>query len=257
MAILPSSMLVQLSDIHFSGDKLLKLKNILPAKGLQQVLHHIENTIPGFKIFILTGDLVATPEPVLYQDLAAIFTALPYPVVAIPGNHDSLNMMEKYFFGQNITSKFFLSVENWLAIFLNSTHKGKVEHAGRIIQSDLDLLENTLAQHPNQNALIFLHHPPISFGAAWFRTILLENSEEFNAVLERFEQVKAILFGHAHTEYRLLRKKKLYLACPSTWAQIDHSEDNKVKFASTPPAYNSYQLCPDGSLSFMTHYCWK
>ncbi|KTD23383.1 3',5'-cyclic-nucleotide phosphodiesterase [Legionella lansingensis] len=248
--------LVQLSDLHFSGEKPLKNHPKLPAEGLANVLKHIETTIPEEKIIILTGDLVADPDPALYQELASIFRTLPHTVAAIPGNHDSFEMMKEHFFGYNISSKTVLSIGKWLNILLDSSHSGLVKHSGRIINSDLEMLENTLTQHPNQHILIFLHHPPIAFGSEKFKKIILENAADFNSIVQRFEQVKAVIFGHAHTEFSLLRQKILYLSCPSTWAQFDRSQDD-LFFMPTPSAYNSYRLYDDGSFLFMTHYCWS
>ncbi|KTD16238.1 metallophosphoesterase [Legionella jordanis] len=256
MITVPPTTLVQLSDIHYSGDNPLKGLNKLPAEGLQQVLKHLEENIPGDKTIILTGDLVDSPEPAFYEELASIFKSLPHKVLTIPGNHDSLEMMEKHLFGHNIFSSFSLTTENWLILLCDTNHPTQVEHAGRIISKDLQALEQALMAHPNQNALIFMHHPPVSFGAAWFKQIILENAAEFNSTIERFEQVKAIIFGHAHTEFSLLRQKKLYLGCPSTWIQFNHSLNEQLGFTAAPSAYMSYRLYRDGSLLFQTHYCW-
>ena len=39
---------------------------------------------------------------------------------------------------------------------------------------------------------------PLPTGAAWLDTMILGNAEEFFALLARFPQVKAVVFGHIH-----------------------------------------------------------
>ncbi|HXR02678.1 MAG TPA: phosphodiesterase, partial [Pseudomonas sp.] len=66
-------------------------------------------------------------------------------------------------------------------------------------------------------------------------------------VLERFPQVKALLWGHVHQEFDQLRQGVRLMASPSTCIQFaPQSEDFKLD--SRAPAYRWLRLHDDGQI---------
>ena len=67
------------------------------------------------------------------------------------------------------------------------------------------------------------------------------------AVLDRFEQVRAVLWGHVHQEIDQRRNGVRLIASPSTCIQFEPgSEDFKV--GEQAPGYRWLRLLPDGGL---------
>jgi Icc protein len=75
----------------------------------------------------------------------------------------------------------------------------------------------------------------------------LRNREALFAVLERFPQARAVLWGHVHQEIDRLHGSLRLLASPSTCIQFEPgSEDFKVD--ERAPGYRWLRLLPDGGL---------
>jgi Icc protein len=81
----------------------------------------------------------------------------------------------------------------------------------------------------------------------------LENAEEFFRVVERHDNVRAILWGHVHQVYEGRRKDVRLLATPSTCAQFVPRAD-EFAVDRRPPAYRTLELQSDGSL--LTEVVW-
>jgi Icc protein len=94
---------------------------------------------------------------------------------------------------------------------------------------------------------VCLHHNPVPIGCEWMNPIGLRNPDALFAVLERFPQVRAVLWGHVHQEYDQMRGDVRLLASPSTCIQFaPGSVDFKVD--TTAPGYRWLRLYDDGRL---------
>jgi 3',5'-cyclic-AMP phosphodiesterase len=78
-------------------------------------------------------------------------------------------------------------------------------------------------------------------------SIGLRNPEALFAVLDRFPQVRAVLWGHVHQEYDQLRNGVRLLASPSTCIQFA-PDSVEFKVDSTAPGYRWLRLHADGRL---------
>jgi Icc protein len=76
----------------------------------------------------------------------------------------------------------------------------------------------------------------------------LDNAAEFFAIIDRHPQVRGIVFGHVHQDYRAFRRDVLLLAAPSTCIQFKPRSD---LFALDPrtPGFRWFELYPDGRIS--------
>jgi Icc protein len=87
----------------------------------------------------------------------------------------------------------------------------------------------------------------VPVGSRWIDPIGVRNPEAFFAVLDRFPQVRAVLWGHIHQEYDQLRNGVRLLASPSTCVQFaPGSEEFQVD--KEAPGYRWLRLHADGSL---------
>lgn len=239
--------IIQITDLHFNlaGDDLARLN---------AVINHINNNIFGEKILILTGDLVSKKESSLYKRLAEIICTIGCDTYVIPGNHDNREILKNLFYGDRLFHNKELHAENWVSLLLDSSYPGKNLGSGMLPQSELDFLDKKLLDNKEKNALLFIHHPPILFGAKWFQNICLENVGKFDEIVKKHKNVRAIIFGHAHTQHSSCKNNILYVSAPSICFQFDHSVDDHTVTKNTNPGYNWYKLHKDGSLIFGTSY---
>ncbi len=248
--------ILQLSDLHLWEEKERLYHGRSPVKQLESAINAVNGLGCEEKIVILSGDLTSEPTPKAYQLLSKTLEKMNAPVYAIAGNHDNKEMMDHYLVGKNIRppSKI-IETSHWLLILLDSSPTGDTPASGKLIQSELDHLKTVLANNQaKKNVLIFLHHPPILFGSSWFKTVCLTNRNEFNAIIQNNPLIKAVIFGHAHTQYHAFINGILYICAPSTWRQYDHHINDRSVFNDMLGGYNWYELENDGRFSFGTYY---
>ena len=79
-------------------------------------------------------------------------------------------------------------------------------------------------------------------------SIGLQNQDDFWQVIDRFPQVKTVLWGHVHQEYDTFRNGVRLLATPSTCIQFTAGS---VKFSveEKSPGYRWFELMPNGEFS--------
>jgi 3',5'-cyclic-AMP phosphodiesterase len=246
--------IIQLTDLHFTGRYKDDGTISESYQRLNLVLSAIKSQIDEDTKIVLTGDLVTNPTPDLYVSLSSVFHAVQAEVFAVPGNHDSDEMMKKYFFGNNILDCDKFISENWILLFLDSSLPGKALGSGKLSEIALKKLHSDLDTFREKKVIIFIHHPAIEFGAKWFRRIKLENSQVFNHIINQYRSVKSVIFGHGHTQYVGLINDKAYICGPPIWKFFNHDNDVDLEYVEHSPGYNWYALHQDGSISFGTSY---
>lgn len=213
--------IVQLSDIHISLNK-NDYKNVNIVENFQKALNSGLNKSPD--LLIISGDLAFKfGKKEIYHWLKEELDQLTIPYLVIPGNHDSAEMMLSYFNKHLINNQFYynLSYNDHELIFLDS---------GRSIVSkeQCDWLLN-LDKKLDNNGYLFMHHPPILAGCKYMDTKYpLRNIPEFQQVLTKLNNIRAIFCGHYHiakvikdTDFNI----PVYL-CPSTWYEMNEESES-------------------------------
>jgi Icc protein len=138
-----------------------------------------------------------------------------------------------------------IDLGGWRVILLDSSVAGSV--AGHLASAQLELLERALSEAGERHVLVSLHHHPVSVGCRWLEPIGLLNAAALFAVLERYPQVRGLLWGHVHQELDQLRNGVRLLASPSTCVQFaPGSEEFQVDHEA--PGYRWLRLHADGCL---------
>ncbi len=118
---------------------------------------------------------------------------------------------------------------------------------GFLQDEQLQLLACSLSEAPERHHLVCFHHNPVPIGCPWMAAIGLRNPEALFAVLDRFPQARAVLWGHVHQEFDEIRNGVRLMASPSTCIQFEPgSEDFKV--GTQAPGYRWLRLLPDGQI---------
>jgi Icc protein len=73
----------------------------------------------------------------------------------------------------------------------------------------------------------------------------LRNPDDLLAVIDRYPQVKLVLFGHIHQAFSTTRAGVQYLGCPSTCVQFKPDQPD-FAIDQQPPGFLMLDLYPDG-----------
>ena len=237
-------LLVQLSDSHLFAETDGSLLGLNTAQSLQQVIDHVRAELPQADVLLGTGDLAQDASVEAYQHFRRATESLAATARWIPGNHDQLAHMREAAVQSRLLEPV-VDIGNWRIILLNSAVAH--ETAGYLEDDQLQRLAQSLSEAPERHHLVCLHHHPVSVGCQWLEPIGLRNAKDFWAVLDRYPQTKAVLWGHVHQPFDAQRNGVRLLATPSTCIQFaPASVDFKV--SSEAPGYRWMRLQPDGTV---------
>jgi Icc protein len=196
-----------------------------------------------FDLILVTGDLAQHPCTASYQRILNSLEATNTPCICLPGNHDDYELMQQIFSTGLVSCRKQLLFENWQLICLNSQIAGAP--GGRLSKQELLFLEDCLTDNPNHHALIAVHHHFLETKSAWMDTMMIENSQDFLAIISQFPQVKAITAGHIHQVLDITIDGLRVLGTPSTCFQFK-PESKTFSLDSTAPGYRLIKLYDNG-----------
>jgi Icc protein len=241
---------VQLTDQHLHGDPARSLRGVPTLPALHATLAAARQDILACDAILATGDLVQD-DAGGYPHFRAAFAPLGKPVLCIPGNHDDVPAMRAELSDAPFQFGGLFDAGNWRVVMLDSTLPK--ETRGELGADELQRLDAALAGAPQRHALVCLHHHPVAMRSRWLDTVGLTNSAEMFAVLSRYSQVRAVLFGHVHQALDQMRGPLRMLATPSTCSQFTPRSDD-FAIDNQPPAWRRLQLHADGRID--TEVVW-
>ena len=235
--------LLQITDTHLYAEPEKTLYGVNTRASLQQVLV-AARLHPKPDLVLATGDLVHDESPAGYQTLAAMLHTLDAPVAAIAGNHDGLKSL-RAIAGPNIRIGGMHTLTAWRIVLLNTHVAGKTD--GHLDADELQFLKTALTQSRGAHVLIALHHQPVAVGCAWLDRLGLNNADEFFDVLDRYQHVRGVLWGHVHQVFESERHGVRLMATPSTCAQF-LPDSSDFALDTRPPGMRRLTLHPDGHM---------
>lgn len=195
----------------------------------QDVIKSIK-TVPELDFVIFGGDLTDNDDNAL-GDLPLFLDSIEdvnFKYFAILGDRDAdlkkgLSKQDfSYEFRKNCFDKPELIywtqqlANNTLLIGLDTSIENKFE--GKLPTDELLWLDNTLKSNPDKFTIIVMHHPAFQEASAdktvW-KKYILENADEFLAVINKYPQVKLVLSGHHHNYAVKNLNGKLFISLPS------------------------------------------
>lgn len=239
-----SVLLVQLSDSHLFAEADGRLLGMNTRQSLEKVIESVLAEQPAVDLVLATGDLSQDGSVESYQAFRQLSAQIAAPARWLPGNHDELPQMAEAAQQSDFLEPV-IDIGQWRITLLDSAVPGSVP--GYLQDAQLQLLAQALSEAPQRHHLICLHHHPVSIDCAWMEPIGLRNPEALFAVLGRFPQVRAVLWGHIHQMFDQVREGVRLLASPSTCIQFaPGSEDFQLD--DLPPGYRWLRLHDDGRL---------
>ncbi|MCF5711189.1 MULTISPECIES: 3',5'-cyclic-AMP phosphodiesterase [Pseudomonas syringae group] len=239
-----SVLLVQLSDSHLFAKADGALLGMSTRDSLEKVVERVLAEQPQIDLVVASGDISQDGSVESYEAFRQISGKIAAPARWFAGNHDELPQMEHVAQRDGLLDPV-IDIGQWRITLLDSAVPGSVP--GFLAAGQLQLLEKSLSEAPDRHHLVCLHHHPVAIGCEWMAPIGLRNADALFAVLDRFAQVKAVLWGHVHQEFDEMRNGVRLLASPSTCIQFaPGSVDFKVD--TSAPGYRWLRLHDDGRL---------
>jgi 3',5'-cyclic-AMP phosphodiesterase len=235
---------LHLTDTHIAVDAAYALKGVEVRESLAQVLAHAGRQGRP-ELLLATGDLAQDGSEAAYRWLAGALEPAASRLAALAGNHDNPSLLAAV-----LPMPRQIQLDGWRIILLH-TAVPEAE-GGRLADSELTFLDQTLAAPP-MPTLIALHHPPLLLGSRWLDAIGLDNAGDFWRLVEHRQQMRAVLFGHAHQAFDAFRGAVRLLGTPSTCAQfLPYADDFALD--TLPPGYRTLALHANGQLETAVHY---
>jgi Icc protein len=236
---------LQITDPHLMADHDGALLGVRTRDSLDAVIAHARRDQAGPDLILATGDIAQDASEETYRLFADRLKVFDCGSAWIAGNHDDAQVLNCVASEMNAGSRH-LVVGGWQFVLLDSSVPGKV--CGQLPGSELAFLEKTLADNPDLPALIALHHHPVDIGSQWMSAIGLTNRDEFWRVVDRFPQVRTVLWGHIHQEYDEYRKGVRLLATPSTCIQFK-ARSERFSVEERAPGYRWFAMMPNGDFT--------
>lgn len=235
---------IQITDFHLKTTPGSLIWGVDIDAGLTAVLARIQEQHPTADFILATGDLVGD-EPDAYGRLRSFLEPLGLPVYCLPGNHDFPAVMGRVLCNGRVRKERHVIAGNWQFVLLDSSVPGTPD--GHLAYGELALLDTALALHPDLHTMVCLHHNPVPIHSPWLDPMMVSNGEALFEVLARYPQVRAVVWGHIHSEFNAWRGDIQLLGTPATCVQFKADQPD-VQVDTLPPGYRWFELYPDGSL---------
>ncbi|MEP5567332.1 MAG: 3',5'-cyclic-AMP phosphodiesterase [Halioglobus sp.] len=238
--------LVQITDTHLCAESGGTLLGMDTDRSLQLVIQQVLNERGTPDGVLCTGDLSDQGALQAYRRLITHLDKIPAPDFWLPGNHDDRNEMVTAISGSDRLSGE-LRARNWQIVLLSSQIPGEV--GGRLGAGELARLRSCLqaAEAQGLHSLICLHHQPVAIGSHWIDQQMVADADEFWAIIDSFNSVKGVLWGHVHQQIDERRGDIALMASPSSCVQFAPGSA-KFKADDKPPGYRWLELCSDGAI---------
>ena len=227
---------IQITDSHIDDDKLVM--GVDSQANLSAIVSVISQK--NYDALVISGDLAHNGTLVSYQILQNILDPIATKIYVLPGNHDDLSNLSQVFNKSYLCN---FTIDCWEVITIDSVQAGKV--SGRLSDEQLYSLSHEIRSSSAKYIVLCLHHPPVSMQSDWDDKMSLENPEDLFAVIDQYDNIKAVMWGHAHQSSEFNRNGVKLFSCPSTALQFN---------GSSSIGYNLYTLNDNGEIYCKTQW---
>jgi Icc protein len=138
-----------------------------------------------------------------------------------------------------------IEIAGWRVLMLNDWLAGS--DGGRFSAAELEFLDSELAAAGPAPVLICLHHQPVPIGSPWMDAMGLDNGPEFLDIIDSYNNVCGVIWGHIHQEFNSERNGVPLLGTPSTCVQFKPGTD-AYTVDPAAPGFRVLELLPGGKL---------
>jgi Icc protein len=234
---------VHITDTHIGPTLDTEVFRTNPAELYERLVRYI-SSLPFTPDFIVhTGDVASDPHEDAYALAGSIARPLSSPMFYVAGNHDSADLMWKYFSplcaglerspSGSFTYRFGLGEQNFIVVDASGS-EGGASH-GLVQGTDLAFVEEQLQRHASSS--IFIHFPLLPHDCPWSdESMLPDNGRALHELLvSHAKTVRGVFHGHLHRGVQLASQGILYSGAPSVCCQFtswptphDPGEDTSI-----------------------------
>jgi len=207
--------------MHFLSNKSDKLQGYCTYDAFSEVLAKLlEIGLGSSDLVFVTGDISQDESLESYRLALSQFEKIGADIYWIPGNHDDEYKLNLIFSAsKNMRRLRTLSTDHWDFISINTCRVGTDE--GHIEQHEMASFKRELAKSQNdkKNIVVVMHHHPVPVATPLMDECMLKNNQDFLNVLAGNSEIKLIICGHVHGDYKILLNDKFLETCPATCFQ--------------------------------------
>lgn len=244
-----STKIIQITDLHLNKSKEVITNGINTYNSAKKVLDTIKIKEKDADCLVLSGDLSNDYSQESYNNLMRLLQGFNLPIYLMSGNHDSPPLLKELSNKYDVHFKNFDSFNNW-GLFMFNTKKDN-SSSGILDNDELLYFDEILENNSYENIIVFLHHHPVLIGSPVMDTMVIENADLLLKRIKKSKKVKAISWGHVHTEYYETIGSVELFSTPSTCYQVKEKPKKFIVDNESLPGYRSIVLNNDGS--FNTH----
>lgn len=216
--------ILQISDFHLRGDGRKSFRVVDTQACLKTASAHLHSLRQKPDIMVITGDLADSGDERAYRLLKESLSDLPFPIFAVPGNHDRRDRMRSILAewcpAQPGTAPFLCcAVERDEARLLLVDSMAPGSHSGHAHETCMRWLDEELQARPGVPTLVFMHHPPFVTGMGAMDESY-ENISALADVIGRAPWVR-LCCGHMHRPIFTVWAGVPAMTAPSASMQID------------------------------------
>lgn len=236
-------LIAQISDLHIKRPGVLAYGQVDTAAALTRCVATLNAVRPRPELVVISGDLADTPMAEEYEHLNRLLAPLEIGFAAVPGNHDSRELMRaalpKGGYAQSTGALNSLHAIGPLdLVLLDSSVPGKPH--GELEAATLAWLDATLALSSTRPALLFLHHPPFVTGIHHMDAQNLRNAGALADILRRHPRARLVAAGHVHRAAltQFFGIPATICPAPNHAVALDLEESLPPSFKVEPPAFH-------------------
>jgi len=204
---------------------------------------------PEADALVLGGDLVDDASVAGYRWLNTRLTHIAIPVLAVAGNHEAPDIMQRELSCAVVHGQ--IELNEWRLLGLNSHVAGSA--AGQLGKTQLAALSQTLAAD-SRPTVLFVHHPGWSIGSPWQDAIGLHDRDALAGIIAKAPNVRALACGHAHQAQSVtLANEATGTLTASTMRQFAPGANSFAEAPEHAPGYRVLKLNNDATVSSIHH----
>lgn len=243
--------LAHISDLHIGQDRNDGgARASRRARDTVERLNRIDGDLDGV---LVTGDLADHGLPEEYEEVRELLALLRFPVLVCPGNHDDrtgflTSLLQEPHEDGAVNRVHRLG--GYTIAMCDSSIPCRDE--GLLDDDTLTWLDKVLSETEDP-ALVCFHHPPVELSIPFVDGIRLGESEGLADVVERHDNVAAVLCGHAHTGATTTFAGRPLVVAPGVVSTcvLPFESDALIDYG-LPPAVAFHFL--DGDRGLVTHF---
>jgi 3',5'-cyclic-AMP phosphodiesterase len=242
-------LIAQISDLHIKRPGELAYRRVDTAAALQRCIETLNRFAPRPDLVVISGDLVDTPLAAEYDHLKELLAPLEIQFAAVPGNHDTRELMRAALPGLGYAQRHgalnsVRKVGDADIVLLDSSVPGAAH--GELDAETLTWLDAVLGASRTRPALLFLHHPPFITGITHMDGQNLRNAGDLATLIYKHPRARLVAAGHVHRATLTTFASAAATICPAPnhAVALDLDAHLPPSFNIEPPAFHLHAWFP-------------